>query len=95
MKAVKDMLMITGDEFDAAIMPIMLGVKGYMTGAGVSESLMYSNAGIVAITLGTNDLWNLTAGEAKFSGCFLGIVNQLRFKSDEAKAEDTLNIPGH
>ena len=81
LKEIKNILQVSGEEFDATIMPMMLGVKGYMSAAGVVDELIYSKSGIAALAVGTNDLWNLSSGDAKFSSIFLGMVKQLQLCS--------------
>jgi hypothetical protein len=49
-------------------------VKQYMLHAGVSEAQLYSELGIATLTVGVNDLWNITSGEVKFSEAFLIIL---------------------
>jgi len=75
---VKSTLMITGSEFDATLIVHILGAWQYMINTGVPERLVYSESGVVAIAIGANDLWNLAAGEAKFSPAFVNMVLQLR-----------------
>ena len=80
--SVKGILMIVGSEMDAALMPLMLGVIGYMENAGITDDMIRSSAGAVTLALGTNDMWSLTPGAADFSPGFLNMVKQLKVMSD-------------
>ena len=75
---VKAILMLTGNDLDAALLPNVLGAKGYMLNAGVREDVIFSDAGISALAIGANDMWNLSAGGARFSPIFMNMVVQLR-----------------
>ena len=87
---VKELLMITGEEFDATLKLHMLAAKNYMVGAGVPNEAIYSDAGVVAIGIGANDLWNLSAGAAEFSPVFTNMILQLR----HATADDSEGVSG-
>ena len=52
-------------------------VKGFMRDAGVSESVLNSEASVGCIMLGVNDLWNYSSGGVNLSGYFKQRVIQL------------------
>ena len=58
-------------------------VKAYLTNAGVSADVLTSDDAVEAITRGVLDTWNITSGEAKFSGMFYDMAAQLVAKSRE------------
>jgi len=56
------------------LMPKVLAVKQYMLGAGITPEKFESELGIATLTVGVNDLWNLTPGEVTFSDAFMVIL---------------------
>jgi hypothetical protein len=67
-------------------------VKGFMIGAGVSETDFLTTGSedetaVEAIVLGVTDMWNLSGGEAKFSPLFYMLVGQLASRSLEVPEE--------
>ena len=52
-------------------------VKNFMKDAGVSESVINSDASVGCIMLGVNDLWNYSSGGVKLSDYFKKRVIQL------------------
>ena len=58
-----------------------IGVKQYMLNSGVSQSQIETDLGIAALTIGVNDVWDLTSGALKFSPLFNSFVTQLSIKS--------------
>lgn len=59
-------------------------VKAYMSGAGVTDTLMAGYTAIGAIICGVTDLWNVSGGNIKFSPLFYDLVNQARIgEADE------------
>ena len=67
--------------FDAVLTQKLKAVKAYMAGAGVSDTVMASDAAVGAIVIGTTDMWNIQGGEAKFSPLFHSLTAQLAFRS--------------
>jgi len=78
LEKVKAGLGLSGEYTDPAILPKVLATKGYMVNAGVTVEQVESDLGIVCLTVGVNDLWNLTSGEVKFSPAFDIILWQLK-----------------
>jgi len=64
-------------DFNKRIKQKMLQVKMVMKKAGVSDEDITSELGIGAIVIGISDLWDLKAGEIKFSPAFLTLTTQL------------------
>ena len=56
-------------------------VKDFMRNAGVSETVLSSEASAGCIMLGVNDLWNYSSGGVKLSEYFKQRVIQLSGKS--------------
>lgn len=59
----------------------VIGVKQYMLNSGVSQEQIETNLGITALTMGVNDIWDLTPGALKFSAIFNTFLTQLSIKS--------------
>lgn len=59
-----------GEDLNNTIRSKMLAVKGYMINAGITKGQLESDLGIATLTIGVNDLWNLSAGDVKFSDAF-------------------------
>lgn len=78
---VKSGLGITGEYTNETISLKMLAVKQYMLNAGVSLEQIETELGIVVLTVGVNDLWNLASGEVKFSFAFEILMVQLKVVS--------------
>lgn len=51
-----------------------IAVKQFMLNAGITQELIESDLGVATLTIGVTDLWNLSAGEIKFSDAFLSIL---------------------
>lgn len=81
LREVKALLMISDDSVDGALMPRMLGTMEYMKNAGVSDEIISSHAGVVALSIGVNDTWNAPTGAVRFSPVFTNMVTQLQIKS--------------
>lgn len=62
---------------DGAIKQKLLAVRGYLMGAGVTSGRLDSDLGIAVTVVGVTDLWNLNAGEIKFSPVFNTLATQL------------------
>lgn len=58
-------------------------VQNYMSNAGISDANLKSELGRVCVVIGVTDIWNLNAGEIKFSPAFGLILEQLKVKSIE------------
>lgn len=69
---------VEADEvIDGAITQKLLAVRGYLLGAGVKTERLDSDVGIAVTVVGVTDLWNLNAGEIKFSPVFHTLATQL------------------
>lgn len=75
---VKKGLSISGEYTDDTLMTKVIAVKGFILNAGVSETNLETELGMAALTVGVNDLWNLTPGEVKFSPAFSILLTQLQ-----------------
>ncbi len=74
---IKTRLGITGTYHDALITAYADDVKAYLLDAGVSKSVIDSDASVGVISRGVADLWNYGAGDGKFSDVFYQRVIQL------------------
>lgn len=81
LEKVKDGLNVSGIYNNNVLLPKVLAVKGYMLNAGITLEQIESDLGIVCLTIGVNDIWNLSSGEVKFSFAFDMIVTQLQVVS--------------
>ena len=81
---VKKRIGVTGDYQNDVISGHIQDVKDYMIDAGVSDSVMDSNAIIGAVTRGVSDLWDYGSGKGEFSPYFMQRVTQLAYKGGEA-----------
>lgn len=59
----------------------IMAVKQYMISSGVNEENVQTDLGVATLTIGVNDIWDLTPGELKFSGIFNNFLIQLATKS--------------
>lgn len=66
---------------DSNLLIKVIGVKQYMLNSGVSEEQVETSLGITALTIGVNDVWDLTSGALKFSTIFNSLLTQLAIKS--------------
>ena len=78
LEKVKAGLGLSGEHTDSTILPKVLATKGYIINGGGSLEQVETDLGIVCLTVGVNDLWNLTSGEVKFSPAFDIIMCQLK-----------------
>ena len=78
---VKSGLGLSGELTDLTISLKMLAAKQYMLNAGVTIEHLETELGIVTLTVGVNDLWNLASGEVKFSTAFDIMMVQLKVVS--------------
>jgi len=68
---------IDDDDFDKRVKQKMLQVKMFMKKAGVSDENLFSDLGIGVLVMGLSDLWDVKAGETKFSPAFVTLTTQL------------------
>lgn len=68
---------IDDPDFDRRVKQKMLQVKMFMKGAGVSDENLTNDLGIGVIVMGISDLWDIKAGEIKFSPAFFTLTTQL------------------
>lgn len=68
---------VDSKDFDNILKQKLLAVKGFMKMAGVSDENMTTDLAVGVIVMGVSDLWELKAGEVKFSPVFFTLVNQL------------------
>jgi len=69
------------DDNDGNLLIKTIGVKQYMLNSGVSQAQLETELGLAALTIGVNDVWDLTSGTLKFSGLFNIFLTQLSIKS--------------
>ncbi len=74
---VKNAMGITTEYTDDTLTVYVNDVISFMQSAGVSESVVYSDAAVGCIARGVIDLWDYGAGTAKFSDYFKMRVTQL------------------
>ena len=67
---VKAGLSISSAYNDTQLQIKVTAVKEYMLNAGITQEQLETDLGIVTLTVGVNDLWNLASGEVKFSDAF-------------------------
>lgn len=72
---------VANPAFDGTLTQKILAVKSYMSGAGVSETMLSDPLATGAIVMGVTDIWSLTGGEIKFSPAFSLMVTQLAVRS--------------
>lgn len=75
---IKNRFGYTTEHLDNTLLPFIADVIGYMISAGVSEETARSLSSVGCIFQGVNDLWNYSAGGAKFSPYFEQRLIQLR-----------------
>lgn len=66
---------------DNSLLIKTIGVKQYMINSGISEEQIATELGVATLTIGVNDIWDLTSGALKFSMLFHNFVSQLAIKS--------------
>ncbi|RED54792.1 hypothetical protein DFP95_12148 [Cohnella lupini] len=74
LEKVKTGLSITGTASDANIRLKIIAVKGFMLNAGITIEQIESDLGVVTLTIGVSDLWNVNSGEVDFSNAFKTIL---------------------
>ena len=78
---VKTAMGITTNYQDDLLQIYIDDAKAFMISAGVSASVVTSNAAVGCILRGVIDLWNYTPGGVKFSETFKLRVTQLALES--------------
>ena len=79
LEQVKSALGVTGTFTDSTITVYINDVIDYMSGAGVSASMITASPGVIA--RGVSDLWDNDGGNVKFSPYFHERVAQLVLRS--------------
>ena len=74
---VKKRMLITHDFHDDFIAGLIVDAKDYMLSAGVRPRVLNGPSAIGCIARGVRDLWNMGAGDGKFSSYFYQRVIQL------------------
>lgn len=69
------------EDNDGNLLIKTIAVKQYMLNSGVSEEQIETELGIATLTIGVNDIWNLTPGALGFSTLFFNFITQLASKS--------------
>lgn len=88
LEKVKAGLSVGGIYNDAQLAVKTGAVRQYMLNAGVTETLIQSDLGVAALTVGVMDLWNLSSGEVRFSEAFSAfLLPQLMAMSLEAGSD--------
>lgn len=67
--------------FDGPLTQKIATVKMYMSGAGVSETILKNDLAVGAIVMGVIDIWNIEGGNVKFSPLFNTFLIHLSIKS--------------
>jgi hypothetical protein len=68
---------VSNTGFDNPLTQKLLTVKAFMSGAGVSDTVLASDLAVGSIVTGVTDIWKLDGGEIKYSTVFLMNVGQL------------------
>lgn len=71
------------EELKSIIRLKIKSVENYMKNAGINDMNIESDLGKTCIIIGVTDIWNLNAGEIKFSPAFGIIMEQLKVISIE------------
>ena len=69
------------DDNDSGLLIKTIGIKHYMLNSGVSQEQIETELGVATLTIGVNDIWDLTPGALKFSSLFNNFITQLAIKS--------------
>ena len=90
LKEIKAGLGISADSTgaDEALKQKIAAVESYMMGGGVAKAMMTDPLAIGCIVVGVTDIWNLEAGEIKFSPLFGILMEQLKARSGEETEND-------
>ena len=78
---IKVRLGITGSYHDELLSAYAEDVKAFMVSGGVPSDVVESDVSIGVISRGVADLWNMGAGDGKFSEVFFQRMSQLRYES--------------
>jgi hypothetical protein len=68
---------LESQDFDSLLNQKLLAVKLHMKTAGVTDDKLTNDLAVAVIVMGVSDLWELKAGEVKFSPVFFTLVSQL------------------
>ena len=68
---------IESTDFDSLLNQKLLAVKLYMKTAGGSDEKLTNDLAVAVMVMGVSDVWELKAGEVKFSPVFFTLVSQL------------------
>ena len=79
---IKTRLLITGEYHDRMIDALAQDVKDYLTSAGADVE---SEAAVGVIARGVADLWNVGAGDGRFSEVFYQRVGQLAIEKEACR----------
>ena len=79
----KTRLGITGEHHDALLLAYATDARAYLVSAGVPEDVADSEEAVGCIARGVADLWNLGAGDGRFSAVFFQRAIQLATVSRE------------
>lgn len=91
LQEIKNRLNITGDFHNESLMGYAADTKEYLLSAGVKPAVIESKKSIGVIARGVADLWNLGAGDGKFSEVFYQRAIQLTFeKVEDVQTETTV-----
>lgn len=82
LEEVKKSLGITGTFQDETLKNYIFEVLEYLSDAGVSDTVLQSEAVIGAVARGVSDLWNYGNGGVGFSPYFMQRAVQLAYKSE-------------
>lgn len=78
---VKTRLSIADTYHDTLLAALIEDVKAYMLSGGVAGDVVSDNISVGCIARGVADLWNMGAGDGKFSDIFRERVIQLSMES--------------
>ena len=79
---IKIRLGITGNYHDELLARFADDVKAFMVSGGVPKAVVESDISVGVIARGVADLWNLGAGDGKFSQVFFQRLGQLVYESE-------------
>lgn len=79
---IKTRLLITGDYHNQMIDALAQDVKDYLTSAGADAE---SEAAVGVIARGVADLWNMGAGDGRFSEVFYQRAGQLAIEKEAGR----------
>lgn len=71
LEKVKIGLSVDGTDNDDNLRIKTIAVKQYMLNAGITQTQIETELGMMTLTIGVNDIWNLSSGDIKFSDAFL------------------------